>query len=75
MLEILTTIFAFIIFMTLLGKGFLAVIRPMSLIILILISLVVGYVLASIVLFLLGSALKVILVIAIIGAIVMLFSK
>ena len=75
MLEILTIIFAFIIFMTLLGKGYLAVIRPMSLIILILISLVVGYVLASIVLFLLGSALKVILIIAIIGAIVMLFSK
>ena len=75
MLEILTIICAFLIFMTLLGKGFLAVIRPMSLIILILISLVVGYVLASIVLFLLGSALKVILIIAIIGAIVMLFSK
>lgn len=75
LVEILTVIFAFIIFMIVLSKGYLAAIRPMSLIILIAISLVVGYVLASIVALLIGSALKIVLIIAIIAAVAVLINK
>ncbi len=75
MVEILTVIFAFIIFMIVLSKGYLAAIRPMSLIILIAVSLVVGYVLANIVALVIGSALKIVLIIAVIAAIALLFIK
>ena len=75
MVEILTVIFAFIIFMIVLSKGYLAAIRPMSLIILIAVSLVVGYVLVNIVALVIGSALKIVLIIAVIAAIALLFIK
>lgn len=75
MVEVLTIIFAFIIFMIVLGKGYLAAIRPMSLIILIIVSLVVGYVLAVIIVWMLSTALKFLIPIIIIGLIIMVLKK
>lgn len=75
MVEVLTIIFAFIIFMVILGQGYLAAIRPMSLIILIGIALVVGYVLAMIVSWLFSSFITIIFTILIIGAIALLLFK
>jgi len=73
--EVLTIIFAFIIFMVTLGQGYLAAIRPMSLMILIGIALVVGYVLAMIVSWLFSSFITIIITILIIGAIALLLFK
>ena len=67
-MEILGIIFSFIIFLIILNTGYLAALRPVSLIILVGISLVVGYTLAL----LFSSAWKVIIVLIIIGAIVRL---
>ena len=75
MVEVLTIIFAFIIFMVTLGQGYLAAIRPMSLMILIGIALVVGYVLAMIVSWLFSSFITIIITILIIGAIALLLFK
>lgn len=75
MVEVLTIIFAFITFMVVLGKGYLAAIRPASLMILIIVSLVVGYVLAVIIAWILSTALKFLIPIIIIGIVIMIFKK
>lgn len=67
MTEILTIIFSFIIFMMILRRGFLASLRPASLVILIIVSLVVGAVLANLVVAVFDIAWKVLVVVGIIG--------
>ncbi len=56
-MEILGLIFAFILFLMILNKGYLATLKPLSLIIVITFSLVVGYALVSVIGFIFGSAL------------------
>ena len=75
MVGILTIIFAFFFFMIILDKAWLATLRPVSFAILIIISLFLGYILASITAWLLEEALKIIVIIVIIIAIIWLFSK
>ena len=75
MVGILTIIFAFIFFMLIMDKAFFAALRPVSLAIIIIVSLFLGYILASILAWILESALKIIVIVAIIGAIIFLFSK
>ncbi len=74
MTEILTIIFAFIVFMIVMGRGYLAAIRPASLVIMILISLAVGAVLASIVVWVFEAVIKFIVPIIIIVAILVCIS-
>ena len=75
MVGILTIIFAFIFFMIILDKAWLAALRPVSFALLIIISLFLGYILASILAWIFEIALKVIVVVAIIIAIIFLLSK
>ena len=75
MVGILTIIFAFIFFMVIMDKAFLAALRPVPLAIIIIVSLFLGYILASILAWILESALKIIIIVAIIGAIIFLISK
>ena len=67
-MEILGIIFSFIIFLIILNAGYLASLRPVSLIIFVVISLVVGHTLAL----LFSSVWKVLIVLIIIGAVVKL---
>ena len=67
MTEILTIIFSFIIFMMILRRGFLASLRPASLVILIVVSLVVGAVLANLIVAVFDIAWKVLVVVGIIA--------
>lgn len=75
MVGILTIIFAFIFFMVILDKAWLATLRPVSFAILIIISLFLGYIVASVIAWILEVALKIIVIIAIIIAIILLISK
>lgn len=75
MIGILTIIFAFIIFMIIIDKAFLAALRPVSFAIVIILSLFLGYILASIVAWIFSAALKIIIIVAIIYAIIFIFSK
>lgn len=75
MVGILTIIFAFIFFMIIMDKAFFAALRPLSLAIVIILALFLGYILACIIAWLFESALKIILILAIVGAIIFLFSK
>ena len=75
MVGILTIILAFFFFMIILDKAWLATLRPVSFAILIIVSLFLGYIFASIIAWLLEEALKVIVIIVIIIAIIWLFSK
>ena len=75
MVGILTIIFAVIFFMIIMDKAFFVALRPVSLAIIIIVSLFLGYMLASMIAWILGSALNIIIIVAIIGTIVLLFSK
>ena len=75
MVGILTIVFGFIFFMIILDKAWLATLRPVSFALLIIISLFLGYILASILAWIFEIVLKAIVVIAIIIAIIFLFSK
>ena len=75
MTEILTIIFAFIIFLIVLKTGYLAAIRPMSLMILIIVSLIVGYILSMLLIWLFSYAITIINALVIVGGIVLLFFK
>ena len=75
MTEILTIIFAFIIFLIVLKTGYLASIRPMSLMILIIVSLIVGYILSMLLIWLFSYAITIIIALVIVGGIVLLFFK
>lgn len=75
MTEILTILFAFLIFLIVLNTGYLAAIRPMSLMILIIVSLVVGHVLALIIGWLLGAALKFLIPIIVVGIIILILKR
>lgn len=72
MTEILTIILSFVVFMLVFNTGYLAVIRPPSLVILILISLVVGAVLANVICWFFDVALTLIIPIAIVGVIILI---
>ena len=75
MIGILTIIFAFIFFMIILDKAWLATLKPVSFTLLIIVSLFLGYIVASVVAWILSAALKIIIIIAIIGTIIFLVSK
>ena len=75
MVGILTIIFGFIFFMIIVDKAWLATLRPVSFALLIIVSLFLGYIVASIVAWILSAALKIIIIIAIIATIIFLFSK
>ena len=75
MVGILTIIFGFIFFMIIVDKAWLATLRPVSFALLIIISLFLGYIVASIVAWILSAALKIIIIIVIIATIIFLFSK
>ena len=75
MVGILTIILGFIFFMIILDKAWLATLRPISFGILIIISLFLGYIVASIIAWILSEVLKIIIIIAIIATIIFLFSK
>ena len=72
---VLTVIFAFAVFLTVLSKGYLAAIRPMSLIILIIVSLVVGYVIAMLISWLFSGFITIVAVLLIVGAITLFIFK
>ena len=65
----------FIFFMIIVDKAWLATLRPVSFALLIIVSLFLGYIVASIVAWILSAALKIIIIIAIIATIIFLFSK
>ena len=75
MAGVLTVVFAFIIFMIIMGKGYLATLNPVSLAMLIVMALVVGYVLAHLVMFLFGSFFKMLIFIVIATVVVKIFLK
>lgn len=75
MSEILTVIFGFLIFMLVFKTGYLAVIRPASLVILVSISLVVGAVLANTICWFFVDALTWIIPIIIIGVVILILRK
>ena len=72
---VLTVIFAFAVFLIVLSKGYLAAIRPMSLIILIIVSLVVGYVIAMLIRWLFSGFITIVAVLLIVGAITLFIFK
>lgn len=69
-MEIFGLIFGFIVFLIILNKGYLATLNPLSLIIVIVLSLAVGYALVCVLGFLFDSALKVVIVIVVIGLVI-----
>ena len=71
---LLTLIFAFIFFMIIIDKAYFAALRPVSLAILIIVSLFLGYIVASILIWILEAAIKIILIVAIVVAILLLLS-
>lgn len=75
MTEALTIIFAFVIFLIVLSKGYLAAIRPMSLMILILVSLIVGHVFALLISWLFSHVVTIVISLIIIGVIAILLFK
>ena len=75
MVGILTVIFAFIFFMVILDKAWLASLRPVALAIIIIISLFLGYIVASVLSLIFEVAIKTIIVLAVIILIIFLFSK
>lgn len=75
MIGILTIIFAVIFFLIIMSKAYLAALRPVSLAIIIIISLFLGYILAGIIAWALEFAIKIIPILAIVGVVIYLFAK
>ena len=71
----MTEILTIIIFLIVLKTGYLAAIRPMSLMILIIVSLIVGYILSMLLIWLFSYAITIIIALVIVGGIVLLFFK
>jgi hypothetical protein len=75
MIEVLTILFGFLIFMLVFNTGCLAVIRTTSLFILIAISLLVGAVLAKVMCWFFDAALILVILMVIAGIVVLIFEK
>ena len=69
-MEIFGLILGFVLFLIVLTKGYLATLNPLSLIIVIALSLIVGYALAALISLVFTSALKVVIVLIVIGLII-----
>ena len=74
-MEFLAVIITFIVFFIILGKGFLAALNPVSLLILIFLSVAVGYAVIGVFGFVFGAVLKVLPVIIIVGIIIVFIRK